>query len=48
MAQEILIYILLALASAYLAFRIYGNIKKKSACDKCAIMDVAKKANGLK
>ena len=48
MIQEIIIYILLALASTYVGYRIYGSIKKKQACDNCGLMEAAKKANGLK
>ncbi|CAN5477533.1 hypothetical protein BH10BAC1_BH10BAC1_01370 [soil metagenome] len=48
MIQELIIYILLASALAYVGYRIYGSIKKKQACGKCVLMDEAKKANGLK
>ena len=43
MIQEIIVYILLALAVVYVGYRIYSSIKKKQACDKCALMDAAKK-----
>jgi hypothetical protein len=44
MIQQIIIYILLTAAVGYVAYRIYSSIKKKHACDKCALMDAAKKA----
>jgi F0F1-type ATP synthase gamma subunit len=44
MLQQTIIYILLALATTYVGYRIYSSIKKKSACDKCGLMDAAKKA----
>jgi len=44
MIQQILIYVLVALATAYVGYRIYGSIKKKHACDKCGLMEAAKKA----
>ena len=43
MIQQIIIYILLILAITYIGFRIYSSIKKKQACTKCALMDVATK-----
>lgn len=48
MVQDLAIYILLAIASAYMVYRIYGSIKKKRACDKCALMEAAKKGNNSK
>lgn len=42
MSQEIASYILLLLATIYIGRRIYKSIKKKSACDKCALMDATK------
>jgi hypothetical protein len=48
MTQEIIIYILLAFASAYVLYRVYGSIKKKQACDKCGLMEAAKKAQAGK
>ncbi len=45
MIQEIAAYILLAIASTYVGFRVYGSIKKKQACGKCVLMQEAKKAS---
>lgn len=42
MLQQIAIYILLALASLYVIYRGYSNLKKKKACDKCELMNAAK------
>ncbi len=42
MSQEIASYILLLLATIYVGRRIYNSIKKKSACDKCALMEATK------
>jgi hypothetical protein len=42
MIQEIITYLLLTLASAYVGYRIYSSIKKKQACDKCGLMEAAK------
>jgi len=47
MIQEIIVYVLLALATAYVGKRIYSSIKKKQACDTCALMDAAKKTNKI-
>ena len=44
MIQEIIMYVILAIATAYVVFRIYQSVKKKSACEKCALMDAAKEA----
>ncbi len=44
MIQQIAIYIILALATSYVGYRIYGSLKKKQACEKCALMDAAKEA----
>lgn len=44
MIQQIAIYIVLALALAYVFSRIYNSIKKKQACGKCALMEAAKKS----
>ena len=44
MFQEILIYVILAGALAYVGYRIYDSVKKKHACDKCGLMEAAKKA----
>jgi len=38
MLQEIIVYILLLLAIAYVSFRVYSSIKRKQACDKCGLM----------
>lgn len=43
MIQQIIIYFLLALASVYVGYRIYGSIKKKQACGKCALMEAVQK-----
>ncbi|MCX6295971.1 MAG: FeoB-associated Cys-rich membrane protein [Bacteroidetes bacterium] len=43
MIQQIFVYILLALASTYVGYRIYKSIKKKQACGKCALMEAAQK-----
>lgn len=42
MSQEIATYVLLLLATIYVGRRIYKSIKKKSACDKCALMEATK------
>jgi hypothetical protein len=44
MIQEVLVYILLAGACSYVGYRFYVQLKKKQACDKCALMQEAKKA----
>ena len=44
MTQEVLMYIILILALAYISYRIFGSIKKKQACDKCGLMEAAKSA----
>lgn len=43
MLQEVIIYILLILASYYIGSRFYRSIKKKQACGKCILMEEAKK-----
>ncbi len=43
MTQEVLVYILLALASAYVGYRVYKSVKKKQACGKCVLMEAAQK-----
>ncbi|MBL0328871.1 MAG: hypothetical protein IPP64_05500 [Bacteroidetes bacterium] len=43
MIQQLIIYILLALATSYVGYRIYGSIRKKQACGKCVLMEEAKK-----
>jgi len=43
MIQEIIVCILSTLATIYMGSRIYKSIKGKHACDKCALMDAAKK-----
>ncbi|MGZ4034790.1 MAG: FeoB-associated Cys-rich membrane protein [Bacteroidia bacterium] len=48
MIQEFIVYILLAFASAYVVYRVYKSIKKKQACDKCGLMEAAKKAQAGK
>lgn len=47
MIQQVIVYILLALATAYVVFRIYSSIKVKQACAKCALMDAAKKTDKI-
>ena len=42
MTQELASYILLLLAIVYVGRRIYNSIKKKNACDKCALMEATK------
>ena len=42
MTQSIIVYLILAASVSYLGYRIYSSIKKKHACDKCALMDAAK------
>ena len=44
MIQQVIIYVLVALAVAYVGHRIYSSLKKKQACDKCGLMEAAKKA----
>lgn len=44
MLQEIIVYTILAVAVGYVGYRFYGNMKKQSACGKCALMEAAKKA----
>jgi len=48
MIQQLIIYILLALATAYVGYRIYSSVKKKQACGKCVLMDEAKKVQAIK
>jgi predicted negative regulator of RcsB-dependent stress response len=43
MMQQIIIYIVLILALAYVGYRIYSSIKKKQACEKCELMKAVKK-----
>lgn len=43
MIQNLAIYLLLTIASAYMIYRIYGSIKKKKACDKCELMQAVNK-----
>lgn len=42
MLQQIIIYSLVLLASLYVIYRGYMNLKKKKACDKCELMKTAK------
>ncbi|HET6226370.1 MAG TPA: hypothetical protein VFF27_08835 [Bacteroidia bacterium] len=42
MIQHIITYVLLALASGYVVYRSYENVKKHRACDKCELMKAAK------
>lgn len=48
MIQEIITYILLVLACAYLSYIIYKSLKKKNACGSCAIMNAAKESMAKK
>jgi hypothetical protein len=43
MIQQIIVYGLLVLALIYVGYRLYGSIKKKQACGKCALMEAAQK-----
>ncbi|MFL5763386.1 MAG: FeoB-associated Cys-rich membrane protein [Bacteroidia bacterium] len=45
MIQSAIIYIILVGACAYVGYRMYGQLKKNQACDKCALMEAAKKNN---
>ena len=45
MIQELAVYGIVLLAVAYVAYRMYGSIKKKQACDKCELMKAAKNKN---
>jgi hypothetical protein len=42
MIQQIITYLLVLSALAYVTYRIYGSIKKKQACGKCELMKAAK------
>jgi hypothetical protein len=42
MVQQVITYILVVLASVYVIYRGYENLKKKKACDKCELMKAAK------
>jgi hypothetical protein len=44
MIEDIIIYILETASLAYVIYRVYSSIKKKQACDKCGLMEAAKKA----
>ncbi|HRG37636.1 MAG TPA: hypothetical protein PK289_03815 [Bacteroidia bacterium] len=46
MIQEIITYLLLALASAYVIYRGYESLKKQKACGKCELMKAAKLPKG--
>lgn len=41
MLQQLIVYILLIGALAYVVYYIYSSVKKKQACSKCALMDAA-------
>jgi hypothetical protein len=43
MIQEIAIYIVIAIATAYVVNRIRNSFKKKQACAKCELMQAVKK-----
>jgi len=42
MTQEIISYLLLALASGYVVYRGYLNVRKQKNCGKCELMKIAK------
>jgi hypothetical protein len=42
MIQHIVTYVLLAIASCYVVYRSYENLKKQKACGKCELMKAAK------
>jgi hypothetical protein len=42
MLQQIIIYIILAAAAAYVVYRIYSSVRKKE-CDKCALKEAVSK-----
>lgn len=42
MIQHIITYILVAVASGYVIYRNYENIKKQKSCGKCELMKAAK------
>lgn len=42
MLQQIIAYFILTLASLYVIYRGYDNLKKKKGCDKCELMKAAK------
>jgi len=48
MIEQLIIYILLGFAGAYVGYRLYNSIKKKQACGKCVLMEQAKKTHHLK
>lgn len=41
MTQQIITYIILALACIYVSYRAYESLKKKKACGKCELMKAA-------
>jgi hypothetical protein len=43
MIQQIILFIVLGVAVIYIGYRVYISIKKQQACDKCVLMDAAKK-----
>jgi len=44
MLQSIITLLLVVISAGYVSYRLYSSVKKKKACDKCALMDAAKKA----
>ena len=44
MLQQLIIYIILALACFYVGYRFYRSVRKKQACDKCGLMQAAQAA----
>lgn len=42
MTQQIIIYLLVALASCYVIYRVYENVKKQNHCGKCELMKMTK------
>jgi hypothetical protein len=42
MTQQLITYIILALACIYVIYRAYKSLKKKEACGNCELMKAAK------
>jgi hypothetical protein len=42
MTQQLITYIILALACVYVIYRAYKSLKKKEACGSCELMKAAK------
>ena len=43
MPQELIVYVIIALAMGYVTYRIYSSFKKKEACAKCELMEAVEK-----